>query len=85
MKVNAVLLIIAIGIAVLLGFLVYSFCSSSDNACALGVTSALSFAVTLSGRKEKGGCEMPRTAEIKRDTKETKIFVKLNIIFQIQI
>ena len=47
MKVNAVLLIIAIGIAVLLGFLVYSFCSSTDNACAIGVTSALSFAVTL--------------------------------------
>lgn len=47
MKVNAVLLIIAIGIAALLGFLVYSFCSSTDNACAIGVTSALSFAVTL--------------------------------------
>jgi hypothetical protein len=47
MKVNAVLLIIAIGIAVLLGFLVYSFCSSADNASAIGVTSALSFAVTL--------------------------------------
>ncbi len=47
MKVNAVLLIIAIGIAVLLGFLVYSFCLSTDNACAIGVTSALSFAVTL--------------------------------------
>ena len=47
MKVNAVLLIIAIGIAVLLGFLVYSFCSSTDNACAIGVTSALSFALTL--------------------------------------
>lgn len=47
MKVNIVLLIIAVGIAALLGFLVYSFCSSADNACAIGVTSALSFAVTL--------------------------------------
>lgn len=47
MKVNAVLLIIAIGIAALLGFLVYSFCSSTDNACAIGVTSGLSFAVAL--------------------------------------
>ena len=47
MKVNIVLLIIAVGIVALLGFLVYSFCSSADNACAIGVTSALSFAVTL--------------------------------------
>ena len=47
MKVNIVLLIIAVGIAALLGFLVYSFCYSADNACAIGVTSALSFAVTL--------------------------------------
>ena len=47
MKVNIVLLIIAVGIATLLGFLVYTFCPSTDNACAIGVTSALSFAVTL--------------------------------------
>lgn len=58
MKVNIVLLIIAVGIAALLGFLVYSFCSSTDNACAIGVTSALSFAVTLvpiMGLKQESG------------------------------
>ena len=42
MRVNIILLIIAIGIAVLLGFLVKSFCSSTENVCEIGITSGLS-------------------------------------------
>lgn len=47
MKINPVLSIIAIAIAALLGYLAYSLCSKADNATAIGVTSGISFAITL--------------------------------------
>lgn len=47
MKINFVLTVIAVAIASLLGFLVYNFCVSTDNATALGITTALSLALPL--------------------------------------
>lgn len=47
MKVKIVPTIIAFAIAVLIGLLVRSWCSSTNNATAIGVTTALSLALTL--------------------------------------
>ncbi len=47
MKLNPFLSIIAVTLAALLGYLVYTICSSTDYATSIGITSGLSFALTL--------------------------------------
>lgn len=47
MKFNPVLSFIAVALAALLGYLVYTLCSSTDQASSIGITSGISFALTL--------------------------------------
>lgn len=47
MKFSIVPTLIAVGLAALIGFLAYSLCASNDNATAIGITTALSIAITL--------------------------------------
>ncbi|MBR4218752.1 MAG: hypothetical protein IKR71_06875 [Bacteroidales bacterium] len=47
MKINLILTIIALALAALIGILIWSWCSSADNATAIGITTAATLALTL--------------------------------------